>query len=153
MGYTELTLTARGNVLPSRFVKLDGSTECGVLQAGDNAEIIGIAQAGTNLPQVTGMITATYAAVAGQQVMVAGLGSVCLLEVGAQVQPGQLLKSNLFGQGVPITPTATTIQNYGAIALQGGHAGEKVRVQVLIGKVRPALEDSSSSESSSSSSG
>lgn len=140
MGYTELTLVARGNILPSRFVRLDSSSECGCVQAGDNTDIIGVAQAGTNRPQINGWVDAQYAAQAGQQVQVAGLGSVCLVEAGAQITPGQLLKSDAQGRAVPIATTGTTIQNYGAIALQGAAAvGEKVRVQVLIGKVRPAL--------------
>ena len=138
--YTELTLVARGNILPSRFVQLDSSTECGCVQAGANADIIGVAQSGTNLPQVTGFVNAQYAATNGQQVMVAGLGSICLVEAGDRITPGQYLKSDANGRAVPIDTTATTIQNYGAIALQGASgAGEKIRVQVIIGKVRPAL--------------
>jgi len=138
--YTELTLVARGNILPSRFVQLDGSSECGCIQAGANSDIIGVAQAGTNLPQVTGLINAQYAAVSGQQVMVAGLGSICLVEAGDEITPGQYLKSDSVGRAVPIDTTATTVENYGAIALQAASgAGEKIRVQVLIGKVRPAL--------------
>lgn len=139
MGYTELTLVARGNIVPSRFVRLDGSGECGCVQAGDNTDLIGVAQAGTNRPQVTGLVEAQYAAQAGQQVQVAGLGSICLVEAGAAITPGQYLKSDAQGRAVPIATSGTTIQNYGAIALQGGSAGEMIRVQVLIGKVRPAL--------------
>ena len=142
MGYTELTLVARGNILPSRFVKLDASTECGCLQADDNAEIIGVAQAGTNWPQITGWVDAQYAAQAGQQVQVAGLGSICLVEAGDTIIPGQYLKSDSQGRAVPVATgeTETRIQNYGAIALQkASAAGEKIRVQVIIGKFRPAI--------------
>lgn len=138
--YTELTLVARENILPSRFVRLDSNSECGCLQAGDNTDIIGVAQAGANRPQITGWVDAQYAAQAGQQVQVAGLGSVCLVEAGAQITPGQYLKSDSQGRAAPIATTGTTIQNYGAVALQGASgAGEKLRVQVLLGKVRPAL--------------
>jgi len=137
--YTELTLTARGNIYPSRFVRLDTSTEFGAVQAGDNTEIIGVAQAGTNLPDMTGWVSGTYAAQAGQQVQVAGPDSVCLVEAGATITPGQFLKSDSVGRAVPIATTGTTIQNYGAIALQGGSAGDKIKVLVVIGKVRPAL--------------
>jgi hypothetical protein len=137
--YTELPLVARGNILPSRFVRLDTASENGCVQAGDNTDVIGIAQAGTNKPQVTGLVDATYAAESGQQVMVAGLGSICLLEAGGTVTPGQYLKSDSQGRGVAVATSGTTIQNYGAIALQGGSSGDKIRVMVIIGKVRPAL--------------
>lgn len=137
--YTELPLIARGNILPSRFVRLDTASENGCVQAGDNSDVIGIAQAGTNVPEVSGMISAQYAAQSGQQVMVAGLGSVCLLEAGGNVTAGQYLKSDSQGRGVPVATTGTTIQNYGAIALQNGASGDKIRVMVIIGKVRPAL--------------
>lgn len=136
---SELQLTARGNISPFRFVSVDTASENGCVQAGDNTEIIGIAQGGTNKPQVTGLVDAQYAAEAGQPVRVSGDGSVAMLEVGATVTPGQYLKSDSQGRGVPIATTGTVIQNYGAVALQGGSAGSIIRVMVLIGKVRPAL--------------
>jgi hypothetical protein len=109
------------------------------VQAGDNTDIIGVAQAGTTLPEIKGLVSAQYAAQEGQQVQVAGLGSICLVEAGGTITAGQYLKSDSQGRAVPIATSGTTIQNYGAIALQGGAQGEKIRVQVLIGKVRPAL--------------
>jgi hypothetical protein len=71
--------------------------------------------------------------------MVAGLGSMCYVEAGATVTAGQYLKSDSQGRAVPVATSGTTVQNYGAIALQGGSSGEKIRVLVIIGKVRPAL--------------
>ncbi|MGB9690034.1 hypothetical protein [Thermogutta sp.] len=136
---TELQLTARSNIAPFRFVRVDSATENGCVQAGDNTDIIGVGQGGTNKPEVQGLISASYAAEAGQPVRVAGVGSVTMLEVGATVTPGQYLKSDANGRGVPIATTGTVIQNYGAIALQGGTTGSIIRVMVLIGKVRPAL--------------
>lgn len=136
---TELQLVARGAIAPFRFVKLDTSTENGCLQATDNSDIIGVAQGGTNKPEVSGLVSAQYAAEAGQPLRVSGVGSIAMLEVGGTVTPGQYLKSDSQGRGVPVATTGTTIQNYGAIALQGGSSGSIIRVQVIIGKVRPAL--------------
>ncbi len=137
--WTELQLVARGNIAPFRFVRVDTTTENGCVQAGDNTDVIGVAQGGTNKPEVSGMITSQYAAENGQPVRVAGVGSITLLEVGGTVTPGQYLKSDSQGRGVPVATTGTVIQNYGAIALQGGSTGSIIRVMVLIGKVRPAL--------------
>jgi len=136
---TELQLTARGNIAPFRFVRVDTSSENGCVQAGDNTDIIGIAQGGTNKPEVAGLISAQYAAENGQPVRVAGVGAVTLLEVGGNVTAGQYLKSDANGKGVPVATTGTVIQNYGAMALQSGSAGSIIRVMVIIGKVRPAL--------------
>ncbi len=137
--WTELQLVARGNITPFRFVRLDTSTENGCVQAGDNTDVIGIAQGGTNKPDVSGLISAQYAAESGQPVRVAGVGAITLVEAGGTVSPGQYLKSDSSGRAVPVATTGTTIQNYGAIALQGGSTGSIIRVMVLIGKVRPAL--------------
>lgn len=136
---TELQLLAKGNILPSRFVSLHSTDESSAVQSGDNAEIIGVAQPGTNKPAISGWVDPTYAAESGQSVLVAGIGSVVLVEAGANVTPGKFLKSDSQGRAVPVATTGTTIQNYGAVALQGGAAGDKIRVQVVLGKVRPAL--------------
>lgn len=137
--WTELQLVARGNIPPFRFVRLDSASENGCVQAGDNTDVIGVAQGGTNKPEVSGLISAQYAAETGQPVRVAGIGSITLVEAGATVTPGQYLKSDANGRAVPVATTGTVIQNYGAIALQGGTAGSLIRVMVIIGKVRPAL--------------
>lgn len=134
----ELQLTARGNINPFRFVRVD-TTENGCVQAGDNTDVIGVAQGGTNKPEVTGLITAQYAAEDGQPVRVASVGAVTLLEIGGAVTPGQYLKSDAQGRGVPVATSGTTVQKYGAVALQGGTSGSIVRVAVVIGHFRPAL--------------
>lgn len=137
--WTELQLVARGNIAPFRFVRVDTTTENGCVQAGDNTDVIGVAQGGTNKPEVSGLITAEYAAENGQPIRVAGVGAITLVEAGATVTPGQYLKSDANGRAVPVATSGTVIQNYGAIALQGGTAGSLIRVMVVIGKVRPAL--------------
>ncbi len=139
MSATELQLTARGNILPFRFVRVDASSENGCLQAADNTDIIGVAQSGANKPEISGMVSAQYAAESGQPVRVQGIGSIAMVECGGNVTPGQYLKSDSQGRAVGVATTGTTIQNYGAVALQGGTAGSIVRAMVIIGKVRPAL--------------
>jgi len=136
---TELRFLARGNIYPSRFVRVDTASENGVLQAGDNTDVIGVSHPGTNKPEVSGMISGTYAAENGQPVLVAGVGSVVLVEAGNTVTPGQFLKSDSQGRAVPVATSGTVIQNYGAVALQGGAVGDKIKCLVLPGKVRPAL--------------
>lgn len=132
-------LVAGGDIYPSRFVKLDATAENTGLQATANDLPIGISMEGTNKPQVEDLSTATLAAAAGQSLRLYGLGDVCLLEAGGTVTPGDRLKADADGKAVPIATTGTTIQNYGAVALQGGAAGDLIRAFVLIGSERPAL--------------
>ncbi len=139
MSATELQLTARGNILPFRLVRIDAASENGCLQAGDNTDVIGVAQSGTNNPEISGMVTAQYAAQTGQPVRVQGPGSIAMLELGGTVTAGQYLKSDSQGRGVAVASTGTVIQNYGAVALQGGTSGSIIRAMVVVGKVRPAL--------------
>ncbi len=133
------TLVAKGNIYPCRFVKLDASNDFGGLQAGANEKPIGITLDGTNLPAVSGLITATYHAVSGEVIRMLGEGDVGLLELGGTVVNGDRLKSDANGKGVAIAATGTTIQNVGARALQGGDSGHKILVQVEFYSERPAL--------------
>jgi hypothetical protein len=62
--------------------------------------------------------------------------------VGPAQEPthrGNLLKSDADGKGVPIATTGTTIQQYGAMALESGKSGEKIRVFIMLGSERPAI--------------
>lgn len=80
------------------------------------------------------------AALVGQGVTVRGLGDQANIVAGGVIAAGDLLKSDADGRAVPIAAAGTTVQNYGAIAMQAAAAaGEVIKVQVLIGKHRPAL--------------
>lgn len=134
-----LSFRAGGDIAPSRFVRL--SAEHQVVPSGDNAEIIGVAQEGSRQAPLADYVSTVLAAQAGDSLEVYSAGEVCLVEAGAAISAGNLLKSNANGQAVPIATSGTTIQNYGAVALQAATAaGQKIRCLVLpLGKVRPAL--------------
>jgi hypothetical protein len=133
-----LSFQASANIAPSRFVKVSGNKQ--VAHAGNNGEIIGVAQEGSNRAPLQDMVSTVYAAETGQSVAVYGPGEMCLVEAGGTVSAGQLLKSDADGRAVAIATTGTTVQNYGAIALEGGASGEKILCLVVpLGKVRPAL--------------
>ena len=134
-----LSFRASANISPSRFVKISG--EHTVAAAGDNEEIIGVAQEGSNKAPLADYVSTVYAAEKDQQLSVYSVGEICLVEAGGTISAGQLLKSDSQGRAVAIATSGTTIQNYGAIALQAATAaGQKIRVLVVpLGKVRPAL--------------
>lgn len=133
------SFVASAAIRPSRFVKLSGVRQAA--QAGDNEEILGVAQEGSNRAPLQDLVTDVYAAQAGESLLVYSVGEMCLVEAGAQITAGQLLKSDSQGRAVPVATTGTTIQNYGAIALEAAaSAGEKILVLVTpLQKVRPAL--------------
>jgi len=134
-----LSFRATGNISPSRFVTLSGENT--VAQAGDNSDIIGVAQEGSNKAPLQDYVSTLYAAVAGESLEVYSSGELCLVEAGAAITAGNLLKSDSQGRAVPIATTGTVIQNYGAVALQSAtSAGQKILCLVLpLQKVRPAL--------------
>ncbi|HPP54277.1 MAG TPA: DUF2190 family protein [Thermoguttaceae bacterium] len=133
------SFVASGNIQPSRFVVLSGVRQ--VAQAGDNGEILGVSQEGSNRAPLQDLVGTVYAAQAGESLLVYSAGEMCLVEAGAAITAGQLLKSDAQGRAVPVAATGATIQNYGAIALEAAAAaGEKVLVLVTpLQKVRPAL--------------
>jgi len=134
-----LSFKASGNISPSRFVTLSGENT--VAQAGDNAEIIGVAQEGSNKAPLQDFVSTVYAAETDQPIAVYSTGELCLVEAGASFSAGTLLKSDSQGRAVAVATTGTTIQNYGAVALQAATAaGQKILCLVLpLQKVRPAL--------------
>lgn len=134
-----LSFRASGNISPSRFVTLSGNKT--VAQAGDNQEIIGVAQEGSNRAPLQDYVSTVYAAQAGEQLEVYSVGELCLVEAGGAITAGQLLKSDSQGRAVPVATTGTVIQNYGAVALESATAaGEKILCLVTpLLKVRPAL--------------
>ena len=141
-----LSLVANGDIRPSRFVNLDAtaSDDHLSLEANANEKIVGISDDGTNYPPIEGLpggvsITA-LAAEAGQAFKAHGHGTHgCLLELGGTVTAGDFLKSDADGKGVSIATSGTTLQRYGAIALEGGASGGLIPVIVVLGSERPAL--------------
>ena len=75
-----LSFKASGNISPSRFVTLSGENT--VAQAGDNADIIGVAQEGSNKAPLQDFVSTVYAAETGQPIAVYSTGELCLVEAG-----------------------------------------------------------------------
>lgn len=139
MANSAAQLEAGGNIYPSRFVKLDASNDFTALQATANDELLGVSQEGTNYPPLSDQSVSSYAAEAGEPVQLFAEGDICLVEAGDTVVRGNLLKADANGKAVPIASTGTTVQRYGAIALQSGASGNLILVQVRFGSERPAL--------------
>ncbi|WP_321377108.1 capsid cement protein [Trichococcus shcherbakoviae] len=135
-------LQANGNIYPSRFVMVDPSDNAKCIQATANAKVIGVSQVGTNYPPITdsSITVAGYAAIDGQNVELHTLGQVCHVEAGDVFAAGDYLKSDGDGKAIKIATTGTTLQRYGAQALEAATAaGQKIRCYIMPGSERPAI--------------
>lgn len=124
---------ASGNISPARFVKISGEfsvAQCtdGTASAGD--AVIGVSQEGSLAPpgiaEALGGSQTYYAATSGKTLKVFGLGDVCVVEAGASITAGNLVKSDANGKAVP----GSSGDNSGGVALQSVVAGEKCLIQV-----------------------
>jgi hypothetical protein len=122
-------LTAGGNVLGRRFVKLSTATDRQGLQATANDKIIGISwvQEKDNRADVGN----TYVAQAGDELPMLGLGDIGYLQIGSTVTRGDHLVSDSNGKGITIASSGAQ-QNVGAIALESANTDEFALVQVVI---------------------
>ena len=120
---------AKGDIIPSRFVKQDGTNDFAVIQATANDRTAGVAQDGTREAPIPSVAT-NLAAKTGETLRVHGDGEDALLELGGTVTPGDRLKSDSVGRGVVIATTGSVNQNTAAVSLEGGVSGELIRVQV-----------------------
>lgn len=117
---------AGGNIRPSRFVKISTVTDMEVLEADAGDQIFGISQMGVRRAEYIN--TDGYAAISGDDLEIFCDHEHCLLEIVATVTAGQRLKSDADGKGTPVT---TDLDNYGAVAQQGGAAGDLIQVLVF----------------------
>lgn len=140
MPNTSPTLVAGGTIRPSRFVKLSAAADHQGLEADANERVIGISGEGGKFPPLDDLVTTNVHAAAGDPIRLYGDGDICLLELGSggATRGGRLISDN-DGKGVAMATSGTTIQHFGATALESGSNGDKIRVQVLIGSERPAL--------------
>lgn len=124
-------LTAGGNVLARRFVKLSTATDRQGLQATANDKLIGISW--FELKDNRADVANTFIAQAGDELPMLGLGDIGYLQVGASagVTRGDHLVSDSLGCGQTVA-TSGAQQNVGAIALESAVSGEFVLVQVVI---------------------
>lgn len=112
--------TATGPIYPCRFVTIDGSNK--VRQSIANDWPIGVSQNNTALANTV------YAATAGYQLQVYGMGRECWLELGGDVQPGNSIMPDSLGRGVLACGVEDLIA---AVAYEQGSAGQLIRVKVL----------------------
>lgn len=137
MAYESHSMVAGGDVRPCRFIKVSTAADYTCLEADANEAVIGIS---TNAVRDAPVPNAdTDAAEAGDDLHYNPIGSVCDLELGGTVARGDEIKSDADGKGVVRATTGTTLQNFGAIALESGVSGEFIKVLVVRGSVYPAL--------------
>lgn len=121
------TFLAGGDINPSRFVT-KSTTDWGVTQATADAIIFGISQEGARDAPIPS--ASVLAAQSGESLKVYLDGAECTLDLGGTVTAGDELASDSTGQGVAVTPAATSRENVGAIALESGIDGDLRRVRV-----------------------
>lgn len=121
---------AGGTIQPSRFVIQDVSQNNAVVQASGTSDfIVGVCQEWSKLAPLPG--AASDAATSGDQIMVYGLGEVCLLQsTTAGWTAGDRLTGDTVGRGL----AGSSTNYYGAIALTTLTGAGLGRVQVVLGK-------------------
>lgn len=133
-------LVAGGDIYPGRFLTLSAAADFTAVQATANSRIIGVSGLGSNYPPLTDLVSTNKHATAGQPVDIKGDGEVAQVYAGDAVTAGDRLKADTNGKAVPIATTGTTLQNYGAVALQSGAADELIWVQIFAERsLYPAL--------------
>jgi hypothetical protein len=132
---------ANGDIRPSRFVQVDSSADHKGIEATANVPVIGVSMESSNYPPLSDLSITVLAASAGQYFKLYGSGEQCLVEAGAAITRNNKLKSMADGRAEPIATTGTTLQHWGAIALESAAAaGELIPVQVLApSSERPAI--------------
>lgn len=138
MPFETIHAVAGGSITVSSFVKLSTAADNTVLLAGSNDPVIGVSSEGAQDAPISG--ASVTAAESGDSLRVYPIGSVCTLTLGSggATRAGELIADSA-GLGVARSTTSTAIQNVGAIALESGSAGEKIKVMVVRYPLRPAL--------------
>jgi hypothetical protein len=134
--FTQINLTAGGNVNPARFIK-QSAENTGILCAATTDRPIGISQ-GFSDRFPNDQTSTDYIAVSGRALPYHGPLQVCDLELGGTttttVAAGALLSTDSVGRGITATVSnSSTAVWVGAIALRGTTTalGEKVPVAVV----------------------
>jgi len=139
MPNTPPRLVAGGTIYPCRFVKFSTAADDRGLQATANDKLIGISYPNGKYSPLSDLVTDNPHAAAADPIQLLGDGEQGLLELGDTVTRGDKLKSDADGKGESVATSGTTLQQYGAIALESGVSGDKIRVFVLLGSERPAV--------------
>lgn len=134
---SSVNYVAVANIRPKRFVIGSPVVAYGVQEATVSLRpIVGISQMGTRGTPGTEFDTG-FAASSGQQIQIFQDEDhdECLLELGAAVTGGQLLKADANALGVPVTISSGGQQFYGAEARDSGASGATIRVRPKFGVI------------------
>lgn len=124
-----ISYAASGAIAPCRFVR-QGGADFTASQAVAGSVLLGISQEGSqSAPGLTG-VTTFPAAEDGIFLKVYGDDDSAMLDIGATVSGGNLLKSDANGMGIPVT---TNNDFYGARALESCVSGGRCRVRTMLG--------------------
>lgn len=142
-GDKALSRIAYGTINPMRFVIDAPGIQGGALQAtGQATPIIGICQEWVN--NMMGTIWQTTAVPQGWPAVASGqalrlynqtsMDTMLIVGSGQTVVPNQLLYSDASGNGVPLVIASASSGVYwiGARAIEGGVAGDPIRVEVIL---------------------
>lgn len=121
---------ASTNIRPARFVTISGDH----LVAESNSGELPAGISGESLHDARDVVNTTFHALTGMPVRVHDYNGgdndrAVMLTLGGTVTAGALLKPDNEGAAL----AAVSGDAYGARALQGGVAGEKVQVEVIVG--------------------
>ena len=123
-----------GTIVVASFVKLDTAHNNSIMQSGANGIVFGVSQLGSRAAPIPDIVAdPPQAGLAGESIRAYRDGEFCLLHIGASVTTGDKLKADASGFGTPCVSSVGTKENYGAIALESGSAGEYIKVLVTIG--------------------
>jgi hypothetical protein len=133
MPHSNPSYIAGGNILPSRFVKLEAGENNSVVQCvADDVANAGVSAEGTNTAPIPG--ASGNAAEAGQSCQVYGLGEPCEVVAGATVAAGDPLKPDADGKAIK----AVAGDEYSAVARSAAAANEKIKCVVRYGSLPSA---------------
>ena len=125
-----INYTAGADIEPCRFVIHSTVADHTVIKGVDAAApYAGISQEGAAAAPTSG--SNTRAGASGDPIRVYGNGEECTLELGGTATRGLMLISDATGKGVTVgSYSSSAVQFVGAIALEAGVSGEKIRVRV-----------------------
>lgn len=134
MGANSKSRVAGGTINPFSFIIGQPGVELGALQCTGSGEIIGIGAEFTMamMGQALGPAQGFPAAYIGDGIKVYEDGEDTIIMVGSGqvVQPDNLLVSDGSGNAKPCTLSGGGLQWVGARAIEGGVAGDPIRVSV-----------------------
>ena len=143
MGANSKSRVAGNTINPFSFIIGQPGVELGALQCTGSGEIIGIGAEFTMamMGQALGPVQGFPAAYAGQGIKVYedGEDTVIMVGSGQTVSPDNLLVSDGSGNAAPLNLAGVGNKFYGARAIEGGAAGDVIRVSVYTGSYNGAV--------------